>query len=160
MPEPITREEVYLNAIAQNTGGGDGGSVPEPITRTEQYLNQIVTNTAGGGGGGGASLPEVTSEDNGDVLTVVDGAWAKAAPSGGVLVVGADMQTGALDKTWQEIFDADFPVLDTRDEYNHNWTPISDAGIDNGTYYVLVGMGGSQVQFTTDSANGYPVIQM
>lgn len=159
MPEPITREEVYLNAIAQNTGGGSAGAVPEPITREEHYLNQIVTNTAGGGGGG-SSLPAVTSDDNGDVLAVVDGAWAKATPSGGVLVVGADMQTGALDKTWQEIFDADFPVLDTRDEYSHNWTPISDAGIDNGTYYVLVGMGGSQVQFTTDSANGYPVIQM
>lgn len=28
-------------------------------------------------------LPSVTSDDNGDVLTVVEGAWAKAAPSGG-----------------------------------------------------------------------------
>ena len=32
---------------------------------------------------GGSSLPEVTSDDNGDVLTVVEGEWAKAAPSGG-----------------------------------------------------------------------------
>ena len=32
----------------------------------------------------GASLPEVTAEDNGDVLGVVGGAWAKMpAPSGG-----------------------------------------------------------------------------
>lgn len=30
-------------------------------------------------------LPSVTSDDNGDVLTVVEGAWAKAAPSGGGL---------------------------------------------------------------------------
>lgn len=28
-------------------------------------------------------LPKVTSSDNGDVLTVVEGKWAKAAPSGG-----------------------------------------------------------------------------
>ena len=33
--------------------------------------------------GGGSNLPEVTSDDNGDVLTVVDGAWAKAEPGGG-----------------------------------------------------------------------------
>jgi hypothetical protein len=33
------------------------------------------------------SLPEVTSSDNGDVLTVVEGAWAKATPSGGDCVV-------------------------------------------------------------------------
>lgn len=41
-------------------------------------------------GGGDAGLPEVTAADNGDVLTVVEGAWAKASPSGGsgVLNVG------------------------------------------------------------------------
>ena len=33
-------------------------------------------------GGGGSDLPSVTAADNGDVLTVVDGAWAKATPSG------------------------------------------------------------------------------
>lgn len=31
--------------------------------------------------GGGSSLPSVTSDDNGDILTVVDGAWAKAEPT-------------------------------------------------------------------------------
>lgn len=34
-------------------------------------------DSAGSGGG----LPPVTSSDNGDVLTVVEGAWAKAAPT-------------------------------------------------------------------------------
>lgn len=36
------------------------------------------------GGGGGSSLPEVSADDNGDVLTVVSGEWAKATPSGGI----------------------------------------------------------------------------
>ena len=31
----------------------------------------------------GRELPEVSNEDNGDVLTVVNGSWGKAAPSGG-----------------------------------------------------------------------------
>lgn len=35
------------------------------------------------GGGGGSDLPAVSAADNGDVLTVVNGAWDKAAPGGG-----------------------------------------------------------------------------
>lgn len=38
---------------------------------------------SGSGGGSGSGLPAVTVADNGDVLTVVNGAWDKAAPSGG-----------------------------------------------------------------------------
>ena len=43
-------------------------------------LNEAVNN---GSIGGGNSLPKVTASDNGDVLTVVEGAWAKATPSAG-----------------------------------------------------------------------------
>lgn len=39
---------------------------------------------------GGSSLPSVSSTDNGDVLTVVNGAWDKAAPSGLPAVILAD----------------------------------------------------------------------
>lgn len=39
-------------------------------------LNEAVNN----GSIGGTSLPEVTSSDNGDVLTVVEGVWNKATP--------------------------------------------------------------------------------
>ena len=38
-------------------------------------------------GGGGSGLPAVTSDDNGDVLTVVNGEWDKAAASGGLPAV-------------------------------------------------------------------------
>ena len=62
-------------------------------------------------------LPEVTSADNGDVLTVVDGAWSKAEPRGGNFVVSADFAIGEeggsptisfsnLDKTGAEIIEA------------------------------------------------------
>ena len=40
-------------------------------------LNEAANN--GSIGGGGSDLPEVTSSDNGDVLTVVEGEWNKAA---------------------------------------------------------------------------------
>lgn len=41
----------------------------------EYFMNILKENI--GGGGGGSSLPEVTSEDNGDVLQVIEGAWGK-----------------------------------------------------------------------------------
>ena len=62
------------------------------------------------GGGGGSELPEVTADDNGDVLTVVEGAWAKAEPAGGgALVVNItwdDQDVGTADKTAGEIMEA------------------------------------------------------
>lgn len=43
------------------------------------------------GGGGSSELPAVTSDDNGDVLTVVEGAWAKANPPSSLpAVTGSD----------------------------------------------------------------------
>ena len=57
-------------------------------------------------------LPSVTSDDNGKVLSVVDGAWAKATASGGssVFLVTAtfDSDSGytVTDKTYSEILEA------------------------------------------------------
>ena len=74
---------------------------------------------AGSGGGGGSSLPSVSSVDNGKVLTVVSGAWDKAAPSGGgsgsdVLVVMFTVTSTndpnvfdvTSDKTFAEVYAA------------------------------------------------------
>ena len=67
--------------------------------------------------GGGSDLPEVTAEDNGDVLTVVDGAWAKATSSGGgALIVEITEETTndgitfTANKTAREIIDT-FPLV-------------------------------------------------
>ena len=72
-----------------------------PMNRIEHFLQNI---TEAASGGGGSSLPPVTSADNGDVLTVVNGAWDKAVPAGGVsgLLVFDDV-TGLLNKTFGDI---------------------------------------------------------
>lgn len=76
-----------------------------------QYYIPLV-GTPQIGNGGGSDLPAVTSEDNGDVLTVVNGAWDKAAPSGGggALVVPTytteDNETYTCDMTFAEVMAA------------------------------------------------------
>ena len=63
--KPITRVEVYLA-----NAGGEDVDIPEPITREEIYLKQICDNIAalggggGGGGGGEGYIPIVTNATN------------------------------------------------------------------------------------------------
>lgn len=175
--EPITRKEIYLNQIAKNTGGNGGETGLTPITREEMYFDAIVKNTASGGGGG-SDLPAVTAEDDGDVLTVVNGAWDKAAPSGGdIVMLHIDEESLLLDKTWQEINDAFIAgkrvvfVSESEDagQYNASSFVVVATHYHN-LYYVIetqtvnLGIGiPSQVafqQFITDSAHGYPAPNM
>ena len=51
--KPLTRGEVFLNAVAT----GDASNLPDPKTREEMYLEAI----AQGGGGGGALVVHVTA---------------------------------------------------------------------------------------------------
>lgn len=68
---------------------------PELINAVAALVNQGLTD----------ALPAVTAEDNGDVLAVVNGAWGKAAPSGGAgaLVITFDDSTGVCDTKWSDI---------------------------------------------------------
>ena len=117
-----------------NIATGSGEIPPYPENREEQYLDAIAKNGGGGGGSGG-----------------------------GVLVVGLDMQTGVLDKTWQEIHDADFAVL----KFDNEGTTVcplrnvEDAGDEWDVSFVAFGPNGAGTVFfgIADSANGYPVMQ-
>lgn len=60
----------------------DGKPATDFSAMNREWVRAVAAEAASSGGGGGSDLPEVTSDDNGDVLTVVEGAWAKAAPSG------------------------------------------------------------------------------
>ena len=118
------------------------------------------------------SLPSVTAEDDGDVLTVVSGAWAKATPSGGVFVVhdeyDGESGTDTLDKTWKEIHDAlasgkFVPIVFINEEYNSaKQAYIYGAGVDgaggDGDYEVMVYdiSNNAYASFYADTENGYP----
>lgn len=81
-----SRLQVFLAKIAGKEVDVSTLTPPVAINEEEKLMLDIADRIDAieeGGGGGGAGLPDVTSDDNGDVLTVVEGAWDKAAPSGG-----------------------------------------------------------------------------
>lgn len=139
----------------------------EPVTRIEKLLNEIAENTSGSGGSG-AGLPAVTSEDNGDVLTVVNGAWDKAAPSGGgafAVSVPYSAEVWTMNKTWAEIsaaFIAGRPVIvhvgdseDYTDQY-YAVMGVRQTVSDVPLFVVVIYDGSSGYEFAATSADGYP----
>ena len=95
---------------------------------------------------------------------------------GGVLVIGADLETYTLDKTWQEIADADFPIIRLSDggQVGASWNTIMEA-VDKGPSFperyvvkmVQIGINNEThecevyvYEFSCASENGYPAMQM
>lgn len=97
-------------------------------------------------------------------------ALAKGGAGGGVLVVGTtiDGNTVTLDKTWQEIYECDIPVLNERSEsfVDFDSAKITHAEYDhiNQYYYVTLlvnknlttGEYQNSINLTTPTADGYP----
>lgn len=99
LPNAITREDFYLNKIANPS---DDHELPDAITRQQHYLKAIAENAGSGG------LPEVTGDDNGDILAVSSGTWGKSdtlkslmgvdvANTGEIPIVGGDGKWGLTD---------------------------------------------------------------
>ena len=124
----------------------------------------------------GETLPSVSSDDNGKVLGVSDGAWAVVSGGGGggsePLIVGVTDNGSqyVLDKTFSEIVDAfmagtpiivnslseeDFAGLVTsigysvyEEEYSNMKIAVASAGAGNGF-----------VAYSADDYDGYPYYQ-
>ncbi len=81
-----------------------------------------------------------------------------SAGGGGAFLVGIDIQTQTLDKTWQEIHDAlasgqDARVFAVIEGMGVMSMTITGAMVEDGEYAVTV----LTTQYTTNSPNGYPV---
>ena len=104
------------------------------------------------------ALPAITPDDAGKVLTANDsGVWVASLPSsgGGVLVV-TDTE-GTLDKTWQEIHDADLAIIRITDVNNEMFKMVTMAIIRKNNTYDIVDM--YETTYSASSASGYPVLQ-
>jgi hypothetical protein len=87
---------------------------------------------------------------------------------GGILKVGINMETGTLDKTWKQIYDAlnagyyISAVAEETPNENVSQLYIFNAVKVIGEYRVDGCMLGSEIvhiRFSTNSENGYPVMQ-
>lgn len=82
--------------------------------------------------------------------------------SGGVLVVHIDMQTMALDKTWQEIVDAEYAVIvqsvgtTTVYQYLANMEKTGDTSYFVNAFMIM-GTTILESNYIATSADGYPV---
>jgi hypothetical protein len=93
------------------------------------------------------------------VLTVVEGAWTKAALDSGVLICSMDINTGVLNKTWGEIYDAmeSCGAIIYASDGNNEFRSSVICAIHMGNQYGVVFYDiGGQVVFATDSEDGYP----
>ena len=97
---------------------------------------------------------EPTNWKSGDIITSakLNKLEQGVAGGSGILLVGGTFE--GLDKTWQEIFDADLPIACWVDEETKEFALILSVYVADGVYYVEI----SNNTYTTDSADGYPVL--
>lgn len=82
---------------------------------------------------------------------------AGSSGGSGILVVNAAEDSGAMNKTWQEIANADYAVFVTERENIKDFYFLRSLIIDDDSYVVSFMNSDYTYFFTTDIASGYPV---
>lgn len=151
LPIPVTREEMYLDAIARNGGGGGGGS-----------------NTLSG-------LTDVDISNPTDGQTLVYNAtaqkWENGAGGGGVMVMHMVIppeEAPRLDKTWQDIDTAfnsgvilvvPHTVVEGTSDITKLQFTVRAVMTDSETYYrVVIRQENEEFTLECSSPNDYPAI--
>ena len=106
----------------------------------------------------------VTAAKLNNIENGIEEASSGGGSGGGVLVVGVtiDGNTATLDKTWQQIADADFAVLKGEvGNTAYSIETLSAYGAGEGTYWVhFGGPDGELPDLNASSADGYPSVTM
>ena len=165
---PVEEVEKVTGNVRSMKKNGKENAIPNPGTVTS---GKVLKASSGkwASGTDADSLPSAASAIDGQVLTVASGEWtiADLPPESEVLVIGYDSDTGALDKTWQEIVDADFAVIKGSEDapmYMVTGYTVTEGGEgEDDTYNIqatYVEEDGDVVNtaFTTTAADDYPVI--
>ena len=106
----------------------------------------------------------------GEVIALIKafGGSGGGSSGGGVLIITEDGGTGTLDKTWQEIHDAEFALIVNVVGQNYkSFIPVIEVNEDSGSYTVTTcatfNNSGEAVfsigVYAASSANGYPVAE-
>ena len=112
---------------------------------------------------------EPTNWKAGDVVTSAKLNKLEQGVANGVLVVGCTTTAGdqgniyTLDKTWKQIFDADYAVCVEKDATEGNrfvaYYPIAAVMEKDGEYIVGVVIQDSPKTFTAETENDYPIAE-
>lgn len=121
--KPPMTDETAQEILAKIDGGGGGASALSELSDvnlTSPSDGQVLhyDGTEWINATPVAELPAVTSDDNGDVLTVVEGAWAKAEPSGVEKIyyvdnvnAGANISTEILVQTIKQKYEEGYTIV-------------------------------------------------
>lgn len=138
------RKDSYLKKL-----NNSNLEIPTPITREEKILSELA-----GVNGLGIELPAITSQDDGKVLKVSNGAWTLGESgeggSGGegednefVVTIDASGENLIADKTFNEIFEAKqadkLVSMVYYGKKNHVIITSGDRGMPDGVASVFLG---------------------